>query len=609
MTRNCIEPWRAFQFDAEGNVSPCCSGTMTGNFGNIRSDLSGGYGDDIFANNSYRALRRGLLTGKLLSSCKSCRSVHDEDVTISELRSRVINHLESQGVNSCEKDLSHLFSFSECGGNITNKCNLSCVYCSHSGENGHKGYFLSDMPKQKFLDFVDWLCSKGLKIFNFCGIGELTAYPGWQALCEELFSKHPELKLRIISNFCRRLNETELDTLTRFELIHVSCDTLDEQLFAWLRRGGQLPVLLDNVKRLKKRFPADQFSAPRLVFNITATDSIIEHLEGLFRFAADNSMFIHISDLFVMNGSVASTTNCVKQIYQVDSGRILRVRELFSDLPRRMKAQNPLTNVWEYKFIYNNIMQKADQLTLNRFIPDEDELFYLEFSRKYINNEDAYLRKIWLSFDEGIRGIFIRSGKNIVLEIPLPFAKMVCRATWCSERVDGNFDIRKGVIEEFYISGTVAVSAENCHEPYHFILFEVLACTLFEGNEMVTDQITPNPPGCNTQSLMVREAFLLNEENSVVRRFVATQEHLVIWCAGLRTLQMLSNTCLGQANIKMVIDGDPAKTGQMFCGYRISSPGDLGDYEGKIVVIHASCPEQVEAQIRCLGISNEVIIL
>ena len=34
-TRNCIEPWRSFQFEAGGGIGPCCSGTIVGNFGNI----------------------------------------------------------------------------------------------------------------------------------------------------------------------------------------------------------------------------------------------------------------------------------------------------------------------------------------------------------------------------------------------------------------------------------------------------------------------------------------------------------------------------------------------------------------------------------------------
>ena len=108
---------------------------------------------------------------------------------------------------------------------------------------------------------------------------------------------------------------------------------------------------------------------------------------------------------------------------------------------------------------------------------------------------------------------------------------------------------------------------------------------------------------------MVREAFLSNEENNVAQRLADSQEPIIIWCAGLRTLQMLSNTALGKANIEMIIDSNPEKKGQLFCGKIVQSPEDIGDFSGKIVIIHASSPEQVEFQIRQLGIQNESILL
>ena len=103
-TKNCIEPWRSVQFEAGGSISPCCSGSVTGNFGDINTDyfdaLRSNQGTDIFVNADYQLLREGLLSGKLLKSCISCRSVHDEDITTDELRQRVVNHLNGQRVEN-----------------------------------------------------------------------------------------------------------------------------------------------------------------------------------------------------------------------------------------------------------------------------------------------------------------------------------------------------------------------------------------------------------------------------------------------------------------------------------------------------------------------------
>jgi hypothetical protein len=141
------------------------------------------------------------------------------------------------------------------------------------------------------------------------------------------------------------------------------------------------------------------------------------------------------------------------------------------------------------------------------------------------------------------------------------------------------------------------------------MLFEVLSYErAFESTKDET-VLVPLPPAGAKEPILVREGFLMNEEEAVAERLVESQEPVVIWCAGLRTLQMLSNTCLGRANIKMIIDGNPSKRGLLFCGRIIHSPEDLGDFAGKIVVIHASAPERVEFQIRRMGMGNEILIL
>ncbi len=612
-TRNCIEPWRTVQFDATGNISPCCSGTMKGNFGNINTDYfdavqKGGF-IGLFLNEDYRRLRNGLLTGELPAPCISCRSVYEEDITTEELQKKVIDHLESQGINAVGAELATVYAFSEGGGNITNRCNFSCVYCAHSGEGGHAGYYRAEMDRDHFLEFIDFLCSRGLKIFNFCGIGELTAYPEWQRVCGIIMQRHPQLRLRLISNFGREFKDSELDMLSRFDLVHVSCDTLDEQTYSWLRKGGRLPILLDNIRRLRERFSGDPGKDPKLAFNVTVTDMVVDKLEGLFRFAAANNMFVHLSALFVMPGSISSKKGCVKKISDMPVSQTLHVREVFYDLPRRMKAENPLSGVWEYKFLYKSIMQKADAISYDRFVPQTDELIYQLFHKLSQKDKSAYLRKFWLSFDEEVKGIFISAGTGIEIRLPFVSGEIVYRAVWCRDRGDGNLDILFGPLEEAAATLELTVAAENCGARYDHMLFEVVSYGQ-SANELKTVRyLSPVLPDGEGAYYMVREAFLMEDEEAVAQKLVDSQDPIVIWCAGLRALQLLSGTCMGKANIKMIIDGDPSKKGQLFCGRIIHSPEEFGDFGGKIVVLHASCPEQVELNIRRLGINNEIVIL
>jgi len=610
-TRNCIEPWRSVQFEAGGGISPCCSGTLTGNYGNMFTDyfeaIEAGRPTDIFANDDYRALRQGLLTGDLAPSCRSCRMVHDADISTGELRQRVLNHLGIPDDASLDVDLTRAHAFHECGGNITNRCNFSCLYCSHSGEGGHAGFYRAEIGRQPFVDWIGFLHRQGLRIFNFCGIGELTVYPQWEELCSELLNRHPDLRLRAISNFGRTLTETELEVLSRFDLIHISCDTLDEDTYAWLRKGGRLPVLLNNLERLRARFTGDSARDPKLAFNVTVTDAIVDRLEGLFRYAAEHDMFVHLSTLFVMQGSIVSQTDCVKKLTDMPVEQRPRLRETLCDLPRRMKAQNPLTSVWEYRYIYKAIMTLADDITFNRFVPGAEEAIYSAFHRLHPRNPGAYLRKFWLSFDEVIKGIFLSRGQDLWIETPP--GRITYRAVWCRTRPDGNLSVVCGPMEHAILGEGFILSTRHLSEPFENMLFEVLFQEPTGVAEGANPRISPVPPAEVTPSLLVREAFLAEDEDLVARRLVESQEPIVIWCAGLRTLQLLSNTSLGQANIRMIIDGNPGRQGQPFCGWTIQAPADLRDFAGKILVIHASCPERVEQQLRRDGITNEILIL
>jgi hypothetical protein len=98
-------------------------------------------------------------------------------------------------------------------------------------------------------------------------------------------------------------------------------------------------------------------------------------------------------------------------------------------------------------------------------------------------------------------------------------------------------------------------------------------------------------------------------EEAIVERLVKSREPIAIWCAGLRTLQVFAKTRLSEANIKMIIDGDPQKYGQKFCGYTVRKPDDVASFDGTIVIMHASSPEKIKKHICSLGVANRIIIV
>lgn len=255
VTKNCLAPWQTFIVWPSGKVDPCCGVPLpAGDFGNVNEiDLgvamtSGP--DSPFSNEAYRKLRAGLLSGDLPTACAQCRVVGTRDMIPTErLGAKVRAYLSyARRDGSSRTDLTRAFAFRECLVNITDKCNLACIYCfAHSNDargDGIRKY--AELDRRTFLALIDSMVLGGLERLVFCGVGELTIYKDWQGLCLELMRRHPELQLCLVTNFTVPLSAQDVRVLARFDEISVSCDTLDRQKFAWLRSRDRLPVLLSR---------------------------------------------------------------------------------------------------------------------------------------------------------------------------------------------------------------------------------------------------------------------------------------------------------------------------------------------------------------------------
>ncbi|MFZ0930341.1 MAG: SPASM domain-containing protein [Syntrophobacteraceae bacterium] len=67
-TRDCLDPWGLASIQATGEVAPCCFG---GNVGNLSAD---GTLENILNGPEIIKYRKGLLTGDIISPCRSCPS-------------------------------------------------------------------------------------------------------------------------------------------------------------------------------------------------------------------------------------------------------------------------------------------------------------------------------------------------------------------------------------------------------------------------------------------------------------------------------------------------------------------------------------------------------
>ena len=483
LTKNCIEPWKSFFFSPNGNVIPCCGSPLPdGDFGNINNinldtpdyDSLGA----VFASEAYRDLRRQLLEGNIQKACAECRVVATNDISPEMLRKRVIDHLRFGGRTISEStDLTAEFAFTDCFTNVTDRCNFSCIYCYvHSNDKpgeGVRNYL--EIDREHFLKVVSFLSANGLKYLNLGGTGELTIYPHWHELCLDLFRRFPEVKLSLVSNFGRRFSDADIDILLRFFQIRISCDTLDPEKYAWLRPGGRLPLLLENLENLRARFKHGSEN-PKLFFIITESDAILDGLTDLAKFAVKNNISLFFSNLAHIEGSVATKTNCLKKIVDIPAPQILDAWEIIHDLPKRIRAKNPPMDFFcDLGPLYNAVKSRAESITFNRFVPSENELVYKSFSADHPRNPDIYLRKFFLSFDDCLKGIFIRSGLTADINLPHVAGLLKYRPVWCKVVVDKSLHIYIGNPSTVVVGRHLSFSAVNCPRKFTHVLFEILS--------------------------------------------------------------------------------------------------------------------------------------
>jgi MoaA/NifB/PqqE/SkfB family radical SAM enzyme len=130
---------------------------------------------------------------------------------------------------------------------LTNRCNLACIQCLRS--RGLKPYELGNMTPENFerilVQFPDTL-NLGLN-----GFGEPLLHPRFFDLLAHARSKLPWAKIMIYSNGMR-LDEATCERLPESGLteVNVSIDAATPVTYKKVRRGGKLPIVHDNLKRL-----------------------------------------------------------------------------------------------------------------------------------------------------------------------------------------------------------------------------------------------------------------------------------------------------------------------------------------------------------------------
>jgi hypothetical protein len=178
--------------------------------------------------------------------------------------------------NSTESDLEPLLTSdvtARADIEFTTRCNLGCVYC------------VSRLPSYQGIDLdfayldgvAESLRNRKIVTLGVSGHGETTTVRDWHVQCNRLLNMG--LDLYLSTNLSRDLSEDEVDTLSRFQVIQVSCDTSDQKLFKELRRGGDFRTLLANMSRIRGRAVQQGVRIPVFWWHCVVSDRTVWKLE------------------------------------------------------------------------------------------------------------------------------------------------------------------------------------------------------------------------------------------------------------------------------------------------------------------------------------------
>ena len=155
---------------------------------------------------------------------------------------------------------------------FSSRCNLRCVFC-YASQPGYKGV---DLDAETIENVIETIKTRNVKVVTVSGHGETTMYKDWHRYCEKMIDAG--MPLHIISNFAKELSHEELDVLSRFKSVEVSCDTSDPELFKKLRRGADLKTLSLNISRLRAMAIKEQRKGPTISFSCVVSDQNVFRL-------------------------------------------------------------------------------------------------------------------------------------------------------------------------------------------------------------------------------------------------------------------------------------------------------------------------------------------
>lgn len=268
LTRDCLDPWNYVEVSAEGMVKPCCMQPPIEEILTAEPERNSG---------AFRDLRNSLLTGALTPSCKTC---HIRSMVSTTVLRRKIQALS--GERGANIDLSEPAMLKQIRIDISQACNLRCVYCAVS-QPDYAGVHMSEAVFDKALALIP-KGKHGVEV-DLNGHGETTFHPQWMDFTKKV--QETGAITMLLSNFAKSFTDAEVKVLAHVNLIQISLDTVDGDSLRDIRRKVSLPTIVENISRIKAYAKAHGL-APTWSISCGIYDKNVHSLGDLAAFAVKN---------------------------------------------------------------------------------------------------------------------------------------------------------------------------------------------------------------------------------------------------------------------------------------------------------------------------------
>jgi|GEM_PF-3306758 len=198
---------------------------------------------------------------------------------------------------------------------LTNHCNLRCLYCHQNKPEFKPTDPLSD---ETFQDVLDYLTQNPPDMIDLTGGGDILMANDWARKCDRLL----ELGIRLATtiNLGKILEDHEIETLSRFSEITVSIDTIDRKILSDIRKSVDIRTIMYNMMRIKGAelrrrtnihvMPPNTQSSINWVINAVYSAQMVTQLPTLASYAVAFGVNVfRIQDVMIFNDIENNVTN------------------------------------------------------------------------------------------------------------------------------------------------------------------------------------------------------------------------------------------------------------------------------------------------------------